>query len=88
MKKLKSLNQFQNLIDIGYEIKFKLNGKDWLIEPDQTAAEFSERRELVSTERGNYDFVKKFKDTDELLAYKLNNKTIKDQWKLITDIDY
>lgn len=88
MKNLKSLDQLQELIDIGYEINFTLNGESWLIEPDQNAAEFSKRRVIVSTEKDNYDFIKKFKNTDELLNYKLNRKALKDQWKEITDIEY
>ena len=88
MNNLKSLDQFKELIDIGYEINFALNGKGWLIEPDQNATEFSKRRVIVSTEPNNYDFIKKFKNTAELLDYRLNGKAIKDQWKNITNIEY
>ncbi|CCI85080.1 hypothetical protein FC52_GL000608 [Lactobacillus pasteurii DSM 23907 = CRBIP 24.76] len=88
MDNLDSLKQFQELIEIGYEVQFKLNNKRWLVEPDQDAPEFSEKRQLISTEADNLDFIKKFKDTSEFLNYSICGKVIKDSWKEITDIDY
>lgn len=51
MSKIKSLTQFRELIETVYEIEFTLNNQRWLLEPDQTADDFSEKRELGC---GNY----------------------------------
>ncbi|WP_297816585.1 hypothetical protein [uncultured Lactobacillus sp.] len=88
MKKLQSLDQFREFIDTGFEIEFTLNGKGCLIEPDQDAEEFSPRRELASTEQNNLDYIKKFKDTNAVLEFKIEGKTIKDQWRNISNIEY
>lgn len=88
MKNFDSLDQFKERIDTGYEIEFTLNGHGWLIEPDQDATEFSERREISSTDPNNYEYIKKFKDTAGVLDFKIEGKKIVDQWREITNIRY
>ena len=88
MQNLKSLNQFKELIDIGYEINFILNSKHWLVEPDQDASELSRKRELVSTDQNNLDFIAKFKNTNDFLNYEIDGKKIKDNWQNIVITDY
>lgn len=70
MSKIKSLTQFRELIETGYEIEFTLNNQRWLLEPDQTADDFSEKRELGC---GNY--IKKFKNIKEVLDFEIDGKS-------------
>lgn len=82
MKYIKSLKQFKEIIDTGYELEFVLNGKHWLIEPDQGAAEFSPRRELICNDN---NFIKKFENTHELLNYKINGFSLSENWKNMSE---
>lgn len=86
--KLKSLDQFKELIEVGYEINFNLGGKHWLIEPDQKAPDFSPKRELVSTDQDDLDFIAKFQDADDFFNYEISDKKIKDNWQNIVITDY
>lgn len=71
MSKIKSLTQFRELIETVYEIEFTLNNQRWLLEPDQTADDFSEKRELGC---GNY--IKKFKNIKEVLDFEIDAKVV------------
>lgn len=88
MKNFKSLNQFRDLVDTGYEIQFTLNGRRWLIEPDSEAPDFSDKRELIANDLLSSVSNRKFKDTDDFLNYKIDGKSVKEQWNKITDINY
>ncbi|WEV42933.1 hypothetical protein OZX56_05130 [Lactobacillus sp. ESL0684] len=82
MNDIKSLEQFKDLIDTGYEIEFILNNKHWLLEPDQDETDFSPKRELASD-----DNVKKFNNTDEVLKYQIDGQRLADSWSKITKIE-
>ena len=81
MIKIKSLAQFRDLIETGYEIEFTLNNRRWLLEPDPNAPDFSERRELGS---GNY--IKKFKNINEVLNFEIDGKKLSELYSKFDDV--
>ena len=83
MSKIKSLAQFRDLIETGYEIEFNLNNQRWLLEPDQNAAYFTERREL-----GSGDYVKKFKDTNEVLNFEIDGKKLSELYPKMDNVQW
>lgn len=86
--KLKSLDQFKELIEIGYEIQFTLDNKHWLVEPDQQAPDGSPKTVLVSTDQDNLDFIARFKNIDDFFNYEIDGKKIKDNWQNIVITDF
>ena len=64
-----NLEQLKEALEMRCEIEFTLNGRNWLVEPDQDMSEF-----LV-----------KFKDPDDFLNYKIGDKKIKDVWHSMTN---
>ena len=88
METLKSLDQFRELLEIGYELNFTLGGKHWLVEPDQQAPDSSPKTVLVSTDQDNLDFIARFKNIDDFFNYEIDDKKIKDNWQNIVITDY
>lgn len=86
--KLKSLDQFKELIKIGYEIQFTLDNKHWLVEPDQQAPDGSSKTVLASTDQDNLDFIARFKNIDDFFNYEIDGKKIKDNWQNIVITDF
>ncbi|MDF7683514.1 hypothetical protein PT287_08380 [Lactobacillus sp. ESL0679] len=83
MNSIKSLNQFKDLIDTGYEIEFTLNDKHWLLEPAQDEPDFSPKRELACDNE-----VKKFNSTDEVLDYQIDNQRLADLLPKMTKVEW
>lgn len=83
MSKIKSLTQFRELIETVYEIEFALNNQRWLLEPDQTADDFSEKRELGC---GNY--IKKFKNIKEVLDFEIDGKKLSELYPEMRNVEW
>lgn len=83
MDEITSLVQFRDLIDTGYEIEFVLNNKHWLLEPDQKAPDFSERRTLACNDT---DYIEKFNNTDEVLNHKINGEKLSNLWSKMREV--
>lgn len=87
MSKIKSLAQFRELIEtgfeIGFEIEFTLNNRRWLLEPDPNAPDFSQRREL-----GSGDYIKKFKNINEVLNFKIDGKKLSELYPNMTNVQW
>jgi hypothetical protein len=79
----KSLDEFKELVEIGYELQFVLRGTCWLIEPSDHGIE--SRHLCIACDPEKEDFLVEFKDTEEFLNYRINGKRIRDQWEDITD---
>lgn len=82
----KSLDEFKELVEIGYELQFVLRGTCWLVEPSDYGID--SRHLCIACDPEKEDFLVEFKDTEEFLNYKINGKQIRDQWEDITDWQY
>jgi len=80
-----SLEKLKEALEMRCEIEFTLNGRSWLVEPDQDAPDLSSNLQLVCNDEGMSEFLVKFKDTDDFLNYKIGDKKIKDVWHNMTN---
>lgn len=80
-----SLEQLKEALEMRCEIEFTLNGRNWLLEPDQDAPDLSSNLQLVCNDEGMSEFLVKFTNANDFLNYKIGDEKMKDLWHSITN---
>lgn len=83
-----SLEQLKEALEMRCEIEFTLNGRNWLVEPDQDAPDLSSNLQLVCNDEDMSEFLVKFKDADDFLNYEIDDKKIRLSWDNMTSTYY